>query len=503
MKETMNRREFVKYAGGGIATLLIGSMMPSWISGDSQLANTTVLAQELKFTITDAMKNMVTHNSENKAQCYFWLYKEENFPAEIPGPNIITTVGSTVKVTVTNALDEPHAFYISGLVDTGPIRPGETKTVEFVPDAAGTYLYYDNLNAPVNRMMGLHGALVVMPNEPVGGHNYTPYSNPTPAVQQLFDDLGSSEHFPGLSWEEGDPASHTPAFRQYIWILHEASSRLFTEVGNYTAGKDYPAAQFVKSFQTDRFRSDGKNKKPEFFTINGQSGYFAAHNPYIAPNHRVGEPAIIRILNAGLSMHSLHLHGNHVYVTGVNGEAMDNVIWLDTYTSNPLETVEWVVPFTRPPDIPNVRGIGLADEPLMSIGNPAIPGSAPHPVWPPTDELNMHFPEIGTRTGNFDISVRLSPICYPMHDHAETSQSAQGGNYGLGMMSGLAIIGDRNTPEGVITFPNSPTNHGPEFTGPAAGYGNGSMQMKSSEAAGQGNQIEPKPPENGSHKGGH
>ena len=51
------------------------------------------------------------------------------------------------------------------------------------------------------------------------------------------------------------------------------------------------------------------------------------------------------------------------------------------------------------------------------------------------------------KAGNVDISVRLSPICYPMHDHTEPSQSAQGGNYGLGMMSGLHFIGDRNTPE--------------------------------------------------------
>ena len=42
-----------------------------------------------------------------------------------------------------------------------------------------------------------------------------------------------------------------------------------------------------------------------------------------------------------------------------------------------------------------------------------------------------------------------------MHDHTEPSQSAQGGNYGLGMMSGMHFIGDRNTTGGVTTFPNA------------------------------------------------
>jgi hypothetical protein len=465
----MKRRDFVKYAGGGLAALVVGSVLPAWVSNNSLLAVKQV--QELTFTITDAIKDMITHNENNTAQCYFWLYKEANFPAEIPGPHIYTTVGSIIKVTITNELDEPHAFFIPGMVNSGPIPPGATKKIQFVASKAGTFLYYDNLNAPVNRIMGLHGALIVMPNEGVPGHKFTPYATPTPAVQQLFDDFGTTSHFPGLAWEQGDEATHTPDFRQYVWVLHAVSSRLFADVGNYPPGRDYPAAQFISAYQRDRYRPDGLNRKPDFFTINGQSGFFAAHNPYITPSHRVGEPAVIRILNAGLSLHSLHIHANHVYVTGVNGVVQNNVLWVDTYTVKPLDVIEWVVPFTRPPDVPNERGIGLADKPLISIANPEIKGSVPHPVWPPTEELNTHFPKIGTKTGDVDISVRLSPICYPMHDHSETSQSSQGGNYGMGMMSGLDFIGDRNTPGGVTTFPGvAIMKYGPHKTGPAAGH---------------------------------
>ncbi len=94
-------------------------------------------------------------------------------------------------------------------------------------------------------------------------------------------------------------------------------------------------------------------------------------------------------------MHSLHIHANHVYVTGVNGVVQENPVWVDTFTVHPLDIVEWAVPFTRPPDVPNERGIGLADKPLDSIPNPSISGSVPHPVWPPEEEMNMHFPKIG------------------------------------------------------------------------------------------------------------
>ena len=40
----------------------------------------------------------------------------------------------------------------------------------------------------------------------------------------------------------------------------------------------------------------------------------------------------------------------------------------------------------------------------------------------------------------------VSPVCFPMHDHSEPSQVAQGGNYNCGLISGIDFIGDRNTP---------------------------------------------------------
>ena len=55
-----------------------------------------------------------------------------------------------------------------------------------------------------------------------------------------------------------------------------------------------------------------------------------------------------------------------------------------------------------------------------------------------------------------------------MHDHTEPTQTSQGGNYNLGMIVGMNITGDRNTPGGVTTFPNPPHEFPPNTTGPAA-----------------------------------
>ncbi|SNQ61288.1 multicopper oxidase domain-containing protein [Candidatus Methanoperedens nitratireducens] len=468
----MNRRNFVKYGIGVGAALVIGSRIPGF-----QINEALAAVQTLNITITDALKNMVTHNTINPAQCYFWIYKMSadgtDIPAEVPGPNIFTTQGDTVSISIKNDLDEPHAFSIPGIFDSGPIAPGKTLVTSFTALKSGAFLYYDNLNAPVNRVMGLHGAFIVMPREPVLGHKFTPYDNPTPGVQQLFDDFGSSAHYPGLAWQEGDldPDSFAPPFRQYIWLLHQASPNLFAEVGNYTPGENYPAAQFMQKFLRDPFDAvkPTTNAIPQYFTINGQSGHFSHNKPFICPNLRAGEPCVIHVLNAGLWTHSMHLHANHFYVTSKNGVVSNNPIWIDVYNIEPMDMVDYTVPYMRPPDVGNVRGIGMPDTPLTSLKG--------KPVWPPWEEIGMFMPKLGTladplNPDSVEISVQLSPLCYPMHDHSEPSQTSQGGNYNLGMISGMNFTGDRNVLDalgGPTTFPNAPNVFGPEKTGPAAG----------------------------------
>jgi len=493
----MDRREFLKLTAGSVATLVVGSNMP-WIFEDPAYA--TVPVQSITLRITDAVKEMITHEpGNNDARCYFWVYRATvrhasgatfQLPPECPGPNIYATQGESISITIENALDEPHSFYIPGIANSGRIRPGATKTMVVKAKKSGTYLYYDNLNAPVNRVMGLHGAFVVMPRQSAPGHKFTPYDRPTPAVQRIYDDFGTTAHWPGLAWEEGDPATDTSRFRQHIWLLHEASSRLFAEVGDYTPGLDYPAARFVDAFQNDPFTptsddirapgTDAFNKKAQYFTINGQSGHFAHNNSSVTPMHRVGEPTLVRVLNAGLHTHSLHIHANHVFVTSVGNVVQQNPLWLDTFTAHPLDTWEYTVPYMRPPDFPNVRGIGRPDQPLPTVDQlTGVPTG--NVAYPPVEEFDVYQPPIGTLvtkfdgTGLVDIAQRQSPLCYPMHDHSEASQTAQGGNYNCGLISGIYFIGDRNTP-GWMDFPIEQDfkdmlklGGGGGGTGPAAG----------------------------------
>lgn len=452
----MKRRDFLKYGIGSVATVVLGSKIPGLRVHEAFAAVHT-----LDIRITDALKDMVTHNAINTAQCYFWIYKMSaegvDIPAECPGPTILTTVGDLVTLNITNDLDEPHAFFIPGIFDSGPINPGQTVRRSFAVRTAGAFLYFDNLNAPVNRMMGLHGALIVRPRIPEFGHKFTPYDNPTPGVQKLYDDFGSSAHFPGLAWEEGDSTPwaidpsvvNCPPFRQYVWLLHQASPNLFAEVGDLPAGQLYNPQQFLDAFLRDPFSPVKNNRIPQYFTVNGQSGFFSHFNPTITPMGRVGEPAVVHILNAGLWTHSMHLHANHMYITSVNGEVQENPIWVDVFNVHPMDAVDYTIPFMRPPSIPNQRGIGRPDPGLVSLNG--------LPVWPPVEEFDVFMPPLGTTAedinGNeVELGQRMSPLCYPMHDHSEPSQTSQGGNYNMGLISGIYFTGDRNTP-GFMDFP--------------------------------------------------
>jgi hypothetical protein len=463
-----------------MAALVVGGGIP-WIFQDEAYA--AVRVQSLDLEMTDTLKDMATWTSQSNpgAQCYFWIYKDKtgSVPPDCPGPAIFCTEGDLIKVTLTNNLDESHNFFISGVVNSGEIAPGASRTIRFRAPKGGSYLYYDSLNAPVNRVMGLHGAFIVMPKAPRTGQKFTPYSRPSLAIQNLFNDFGSAPQWPGLAWEQGDanPASFTPAFRQYIWVLHQPSSRLFAEVGNAAPGTGARVpATFIEAFTNDPFQPDNflgtGNRKPDYFTISGQSGHFSHNNPFLCPNLRVGEPCVIRLMNAGLQTHSMHIHANHMFITydSANGGIQSNPLWIDVYTLSPTRVVDYVNPYMRPPDIPNRGGIGPIHTQIASGTNGMGAGFADdpqqtangHPTWPPIEELALVLPATaGLAAG---LTVQLSPMCYPMHDHTENSQTSQGGNYNMGMISGMNVTGDRHPQATMTTFPNAPAHFGPEFS---------------------------------------
>jgi FtsP/CotA-like multicopper oxidase with cupredoxin domain len=346
--------------------------------------------QQITLNITEVWHEMIDFT-----QVYSWAYAGPQTGPNIPGPVIFANDGELLVLRVNNTLDEPHGFAVSGLfegsflINSGPIPPGQGRTIAFPAPPPGTYLYEDPVNFPVNRVLGLHGMLVVMPRAAVPGNALTPYRNPTPAVQQLFNDLGQAPHFPGEPW--------LPA-RTIFWVMSEIDP-----VYNQMAAINQPIdpGDFTQNYL------------PRYFTINGRSGYFASEDPDMAIMGKAGEPRLIRNIHAGLDIHSPHPHSNHVYELAINGAVQENVFWLDTYSLFPGERRDVLFPMIPPPDIPADTWARLKN------GTSQEGAGANNPLHP-----GVGF-----------------PLNYPMHSHLELSQTAAGGNYPQGMITHIEFEG--------------------------------------------------------------
>lgn len=295
----MKRRNFLKLGGAGVAgALATGAGLLSWTSR----ARATTISQT--YYVTSG-----TITQPDGVSVYFRGFSRSATTLDVPAKPFIVQEGDTVNVTIVNTLSQNHSFVIDGIVNSGTIGPGKTVTLSFIAPQAGSYLFYDGINAPYNRLVGLHGGMAVMPSG---------ISN------QLF--VGS------------------PTFvQQYFWVFNDIDPSWNSAIQKNTT----PTTTYT----------------PRYFTINGQSsrppGASGAGNPAIDalanPNTMlmgsIGDRALIRLFNAGRANHSVHWHGNHVEWLTQNGQIRPD-IWLKDaipLRSN-MGSLDVIYPFSAPPD---------------------------------------------------------------------------------------------------------------------------------------------------------
>jgi hypothetical protein len=183
-------------------------------------------------------------------------------PGITPGPVIEAVVGQTTTVEVINDHINPHRFEIEGLLTNTPeLLPGETRQFQFTPTTAGVYRYGDP--QLLRRALGLQGAVVV---RPAGNAN--------------------------TAWTGG------PAFDQErTWVITD-----FDET-------------WLRSPSTVNLTQ----YNPNYFLMNGKSGFAAKQDPASTIDGTVGETFLIRIVNAGQYDQSLHFHSNHFQIISEGG----------------------------------------------------------------------------------------------------------------------------------------------------------------------------------------
>ncbi|MBD3669812.1 MAG: multicopper oxidase domain-containing protein [Gammaproteobacteria bacterium] len=295
----MKRRDFLKVGSAGIASALVGTTgLISW----SRRAHAATISKT--FYITDGTITM-----PDGADVYFRGYSSSANGLDVPGEQLVVQEGDTVRITLVNTLNTTHNFVIDGVVDSGAIGGGQSKTVEFVAGNAGTYMYHDDRNGEYNRLLGMHGGMAVMP-------------------------AGSSDEL----------YSGSPTFvQQYFWIFHDIDPDWHNALRNGST----PSSQY----------------EPMYFTLNGlfarPPGAPGAMDPEVdamvdprsALHGHVGDRTLVRILNAGKAAQSVHTHGNHMEWLTENGQIRPDVWKKDClYLDGNMGALDVIYPFEVPPD---------------------------------------------------------------------------------------------------------------------------------------------------------
>jgi FtsP/CotA-like multicopper oxidase with cupredoxin domain len=211
----------------------------------------------------------LTVNGAGGAAIPAWGFSTVASTPQFPGPLLTVTEGDTVNITVYNDHTVSHNFVIKDITtDTAAIASGTSKMYTFTANNAGTYLYYDSLNTDINREMGLYGALIVNPKD------------------------GSKTAWTGA-----------PAYTfQRTWVTGDMDQPNWNDIAG-TGGAVNTAIY-----------------KPNYFLINGMGGEDGMKDKVnTAIDGRVGQTALVRILNAGQYPQTFHFHANHVQVLSVNG----------------------------------------------------------------------------------------------------------------------------------------------------------------------------------------
>jgi len=259
MKKTgqMTRREFLAVGVAGTGAVVLTA------SGLLSLPKSALAVTARSFTLRAREGTIRTVDSKT---LYAMGFADADGLFSVPGPVLWANEGDPLTVTLVNESPQGHSFVIDGVVSGATVLAGGSGSFLFTAPHAGTYVYYDPLDHPLNRALGMYGALVVTPSD---GSNHV--------------------------WAGG------PAFaNQFLQVISELD-----ETWNTAAGNGQPVNTAVY--------------RPNYFFINGRGSPDSESDPNAHIMGLMGQTILIRWANAGLVPHSMHTHGFHFKIVQQNG----------------------------------------------------------------------------------------------------------------------------------------------------------------------------------------
>jgi FtsP/CotA-like multicopper oxidase with cupredoxin domain len=295
----VRRRNFLKITTGALASTLTGAT--SYLLWQPRAHAATI---EKTFYITDGYIQQA-----DGTNVYFKGFSNSSGSLNVPGDALVAQEGDTIRIRLINTLGTTQNFSVQGHGVSVSLSGGNQRTIEFTARNPGSYLYYDNYNAPYNRLVGLHGGLAVMPR----GSDDELYEGSPRFVQQKF------------------------------WVFHDIDPIWHSRIRD----RRTPSTTYTPRY----FTLNGLGGRPPGAPGNGDPTVDAMHDHRSALHGHIGDRTLIRMLNPGMCTHSVHTHGNHMEWLTRNGQIRSDV-WLKDCIYLPANNgrIDAIYPFDVPPD---------------------------------------------------------------------------------------------------------------------------------------------------------
>jgi FtsP/CotA-like multicopper oxidase with cupredoxin domain len=240
---------------------------------------------------------------------FMWSFAKNPGSFQLPSPVLCVNEGDTVTVNLTNNLPDPPGAVTaentsiifpgqSGVTTSGGVPGlftaeaapgGGTVSYSFVATEPGTYLYESGTNQHKQIHMGLYGVIVVRPAM-------------------------------GANFAYNDASTKFDPDREYLILMHDLDPSLHLAVER---GKTYNVTLKHDRYWTINGRSFPDTVADNFaaWLPNQPYGAIAWIEPFDATNNP--DPALVRMVNAGMANHPFHPHSNNMQIIARDGRLLD------------------------------------------------------------------------------------------------------------------------------------------------------------------------------------
>jgi len=273
-----------------------------------------------------------------------------SFNNQVPGPVFRVQENDWIKVVAVNKTDEMHTIHWHGvdliytmdgvpMVTQDPIHAQETFVYRFQARPHGTRFYHCHFSTPLHFTTALHGAFIIdTPDDPI--RRAFPYERDYVLVLQSFDVNFARRHM-NATLEGMKRVNKLMEQRR----LTPATHAFFRNYADFTkaikTGWRPPYTRGNAESNTDVF-----DMRPRFFAINGKSYPATVETEHLYI--RRGENIRVRLINATITDHHMHLHGHQFWKVAEDGNPLPQPYRLNTVPVTPGKTVDIIIQGTNP-----------------------------------------------------------------------------------------------------------------------------------------------------------